>query len=95
VIFQIASTLADRLAANGIGSPTTDFLGLLALGPIVYCLWGIQDAANRACGQPGGESNGRFTWANWIWIVLGGLLWAVALLGLVLLYSGDPASAVA
>ena len=90
VIFQIVGSLCDRLAAKEIGSPTTDIIGLLALGPIVYCLWGIQDAANRACGQPNGESNRDFTWANWVWIVLGLLLWGLVLLGLAMIFGLIP-----
>jgi hypothetical protein len=86
VLFQIGGTICDRLSVRDIGSPVTDILGLLSLLPIGYCLWGIQNAANIACGQPQGESNRTFTWANWVWIALGALWWLIALLGLVLLY---------
>jgi len=49
-----------------------------------WLLAGVQRAANAACGQPMGESNRQLTWANWIWLVLGGLFWALALIGLIL-----------
>ena len=90
VIFAVAGSLCDRLAANEIGSPTTDIIGLLSLLPIGYCLWRIQDAANRACGQPHGESNRGFTWANGLWIVLGILLWGLMVLGLAMIFGLVP-----
>lgn len=85
VLAQIASTVTDRLANRTIGSPYTDLLALVLLLPIASCLWGMQKAANLACGQPHGESNAGLTWANWVWIVLGGLLWLVILLSLAML----------
>ncbi|QNP39389.1 hypothetical protein [Lysobacter solisilvae (ex Woo and Kim 2020)] len=81
VVAQIISTVCDRLAAKEIGSPTTDLVATVALLPIGYCMWGLQKAANLACAQPHGESNRDFTWANWVWIVIGALLWLVILLG--------------
>lgn len=90
VISQIVSTVCDRLAAREIGSPTTDIIGLLALLPMGYCLWRIQDAANRACGQPHGESNQRFTWANWLWIAFGVVLWGLILVGLLMMFGFIP-----
>jgi len=37
-----------------------------------------------AVGDPDGESNARFTVANWCWIVFGVLLWSLVLIGLAL-----------
>lgn len=82
VVFQIAGSICDRLSVAEIGSPTTDVLGLLAMLPVAACLMQIQMAANSACGQPEGESNRRFTWANWLWIAVGTVAWTLVLLGL-------------
>jgi hypothetical protein len=90
VLFQIIATICDRLSANNIGSPTTDVIGLMALIPISCCLWGIQNAANIACDEPHGESNRTFTWANWLWIVLGMLLWGLVLIGLAMVFGFFP-----
>ena len=65
-------------------------MGLMALLPISYCLWGIQNAANIACNEPHGESNRTFTWANWLWIVLGLLLWGLLLIGLAMVFGFFP-----
>lgn len=90
ILFQILGTICDRLSANDIGSPATDMVGLAALLPISYCLWGLQDAANIACNEPHGESNRTFTWANWLWIVLGTLLWGLVLVGLGMIFGLFP-----
>lgn len=90
VIFQIIGSICDRLSAKDVGSPTTDIVGLVALLPVSYCLWGIQNAANIACNEPNGESNQTFTWANWLWIVFGMLLWGLVLIGLGMIFGLLP-----
>lgn len=42
--------------------------------------WGIakiQHYANMACHDPQGTQNSKLTWANYIWLIIGGLLWLV------------------
>ncbi|KLI99870.1 hypothetical protein [Luteimonas sp. FCS-9] len=75
VVFQIGSTVTSRMADREIGSPVTDVVSLLALVPIAWSMLAMQRAANAACGDPAGAGNRRFTWANWLWIALFGLLW--------------------
>ncbi|NHZ95299.1 hypothetical protein [Massilia sp. CCM 8734] len=36
-----------------------------------------QGYINHSCGDPQGESNNELTWANYVWIALGCLLWGV------------------
>ena len=87
VVLAIIANICDRLAMKEIGSPNTDLLSILLLAPMGLAVWRIQDAANRACGQPDAESNRQFTGANWIWVVVGTLWWGVAL-GLALMLFG-------
>ncbi len=58
------------------------FLGTFLLLP-------AQKAANAASNDIGGTSNARFTAANWVWMLLGGAIWALNLLGIVAILS-DP-----
>ena len=81
VIAALGSYLLDRLVAYGIGQPITDILSLLALPVMFAPLYSFQKAANVACGDPTGASNSNFTWVNWIWIVLGSVLWLGVLIG--------------
>jgi hypothetical protein len=85
VAAAVIGSVCGRLSSNDIGAPLTDLLNLLSLLPIGYSLWRIQAAANLACNEPHGESNRHFTWANWAWIVPGGVLWLVVLVGFVLM----------
>ena len=47
-----------------------------------------QRAANIACGDPAAHANRRLTVVNYLWLSLGGVLWALILLGLLL--PGNP-----
>ena len=42
-----------------------------------------QRAVNAASGDPDGASNSRLTPANWLWLLGGGLVWLLALVGIV------------
>jgi len=84
VFLLIISYVLDRLSGKGIGSPITDYLGLLILFPVVACFTAAQEKVNEACGDPMGESNSRFTGANYVWIVLGVLFWALVGVGIFL-----------
>ena len=81
VILAITTNIVDRLSAQNIGSPLTDFVGI-ALVPIVpLFLLKAQEAINIACEDPNGASNGQLTLANWTWMVIGGLIWVLFLFG--------------
>lgn len=84
VILQIASNILDRMAWRNIGFPVTDWISIGILLPMAWLAHAMQRAANVACGDPDGASNAQLTAANWIWMLLGGILWALALLGLLL-----------
>ncbi len=79
VILQIASNILDRLSSYGIGTPASFWASLLVLVPLGATLLSIQGAANVACGDPAGSRNSRLTAANWAWLGLGGLFWALLL----------------
>jgi hypothetical protein len=83
VIFQLIITAIDRL-------PKTSFeniaigVELALMVPIIgFVLFTAQRAINAACGDPKGESNNKLSVANWLWIVLGGICLALAVVGIV------------
>jgi hypothetical protein len=90
VVMAVASSICDRLAGKEIGSPITDLVAIVLLVPMGLAVWRIQDAANRACGQPDGASNRQFTGLNWFWMVLGGLWWVIVVVGLALIFGVIP-----
>ena len=79
VVFEIVSRISSRLANRSIGWPYTDIVSLLSIIPIGIALLWMQNAANRACADEKGLSNRTLTVANYLWIGLGLLLWALAL----------------
>jgi hypothetical protein len=88
VVLAIIASICDRLAWKEVGSPTTDLLSVGLLLPLGLLGWRMQDAANRACGEPDAASNRQFSGLNWFWMVLGGLWWVVVLLGLYIIVAG-------
>tara|TARA_Y100001963_G_scaffold137017_1_gene200279 strand:+ start:345 stop:965 length:621 start_codon:yes stop_codon:yes gene_type:complete len=83
VVFTLASNLSGFSNAPGAAGVMVQLLGLGTLLPLWWTLLQCQKRVNATVGDKTGRANHRLTWANWIWIVLGGLLWLVTLLSLV------------
>ena len=86
VVVVIVGAILGRLAEYEIGSPATDVLQLLLIPVSAWILLPAQRAINTACSDPAGSSNASLTLGNWVWIVLGSLLWLLVLVGLYVLY---------
>ncbi|MGE7957917.1 hypothetical protein ACQKQA_15270 [Pseudomonas sp. NPDC089530] len=84
VIIVIVSNVLDALVRKNIGYPVVDLLSLALLPVHAWITFLGQRGLNAAAGDPLGESNARFTPVNYVFIVLGGLVWALALFGLTL-----------
>jgi hypothetical protein len=85
VASALGSHVLGRLAGKDIGSPITDLVSTVLVIPMIWSLFAAQKAINVAEGDPGGTSNGSITGANLFWLVIGGLFWALTLLGLYLI----------
>jgi len=88
VLLIVAANIVDRVAANGIGNPATTWLAILFILPLAYYMNVARQLINDASGDPQGDSNSNFTWANWIWIVIGTLFWIVVAVGIWALANG-------
>ncbi|HZW17446.1 MAG TPA: hypothetical protein VFF71_01410 [Luteimonas sp.] len=82
VVLSIVSAIVGRVAARVDAMTQLDYLGIALLLPVGMAMAATQRAANAACQDPGGSANARLTAANWLWIVLGCLLWTLILIGL-------------
>ena len=82
VIVTILSNVLGRMSGENIGPPFTDILSLAIVPVLAYLALPAQKAANAASGDASGSSNASFTGANWVWMILGGLIWALSLFGL-------------
>ena len=81
VLLAILVNVLDRLSASSIGSPTTDLISTALVPVIPAILLRAQHAVNFAREDPFGSANSSLTLANWVWMVLGALVWLLALLG--------------
>lgn len=86
VIFAVLSNVLDRVAAKEIWSPEADVLSLLFIVPVFYALLTAQKAVNLAEGREAVATNDRLTWVNAVWIALGLLMWALTILGLLMIF---------
>lgn len=84
VLMLIATTIFDRLADFAIGLPYTSILTLLLMIATFFSYRKAQACINISCGDPEGASNSRLTWANYLWIVGGGIVWLLIIIGLFL-----------
>jgi len=71
VSFSVVSYVLDRPS----DSPYTDLISFFSLPVLGWCLYQAQICANTVCGDPDGKKNHQLTWANYIWVVLGVLMW--------------------
>lgn len=90
VVAVVVARVCERMSAKEIGSPVTDLLALALVPLIGFCMYKAQIAINHACNDIEGESNSKFTAQNIIWMVLGGIFWAIVLLGIYVIL--NPAS---
>jgi hypothetical protein len=75
VVGLLASALLDRVPAPMLSDNVSLGLSLVLVLVVAWFKWGIQRAANRACGDPEGRGNAAFSVANVAWVVGFGLFW--------------------
>lgn len=81
VILMLLSFLVDKLASESVGPPQLVWL-LIPLFALQAFVWRkAQVIINVSCHDPDGQSNDRFTAANFFWMALGALYWALFLVG--------------
>ncbi len=90
VVSAIASNVVDKLSEKSIGSPYSDVISIAILYPLWWALYSAQQKINLICGDPEGDSNSDFSAVNIIFIILGILLWAVIVLGLLVTFNAIP-----
>ncbi len=82
VILTITSSILDRAAENSVTIGLVDYASLamvfILLGPIYM----VQEVVNKINGDPEGRLNSSFSIYNFIFIILGGLMWILVGIGL-------------
>lgn len=82
IVFAVIDKGLSRLSYRNDESIVYDLLSI-ALLPVVYViLLKAQKAINHAVNDPDGSQNDSFTAANYVWMILGGILWLLVILGI-------------
>lgn len=81
IIVTIAGNVFDRIVPYEDFPVLSGFMPMIATVITTLLLLPAQKAINFASDDVGGKSNSRLTMANWGWMILGGLVWLLVLLG--------------
>lgn len=92
VVLMIVSTILGRIPETSSYSLMAQFLSLILLVPTMFVYRNAQRFINTSCGDPEGASNANFTTANYIWIVLGAILWMFVAWAVVVLLGAEAIS---
>ena len=92
VVLMIVSTLLSRVPETSSYAIKAQFLSIILLVPTMSVYRNAQRFINTSCGDPEGASNANFTTANYIWIVLGAILWLFVAWAAVVLAGGGAIS---
>ena len=82
VVLTVISFLSEILVEYGISEGLLMSISMGNLFLFAILLYQVQIYANRACDDPWGRANSRFTVANVLWLLLGAVLWFFTLLGI-------------
>lgn len=82
VIVAVLSNVLETLARKNIGGSLLVVLSTFWVFVQVFITWQGQQAINFASGDTEGRSNAHFSPANYLVIVVGGIVWLFALIGI-------------
>jgi hypothetical protein len=85
VVVTIASNFMDRASSELAGMAYLNIIGLALVFVLVLPLCKAQELVNMINDDPGGALNRSFTVYNYIFIALGGLVWVMAVMGMLAL----------
>lgn len=91
VVMALAAIISGQIVQFVTGAllPPLGLQAALTLMPIVYALIlrPAQHAINTASDDEDGDSNAKFSAANWLWVFFGVVIWGMGLFTLYLVYS--------
>ena len=76
IIAVLVINVSSQMSARGVGLPATDLIWIALVPVTPVFLFPAQRAINAASDDPDGNTNSGLTLANWVWMVIGGLLLA-------------------
>ena len=89
VVITLFNNLSDRVLPRVMDEAVAAAVGVLVFFLLPISMIKPQRAINAACDDENGSANANFTVWNWLWMIAGGLLWLVIVLGVVVMFT-DP-----
>ncbi len=86
VLFSVCGRITDKLSEKDIGTPFTHFASILFIFTTWFVLGKVQRAINLSQDDRLGDSNSKFTLANYLWCIPGLLIWVVVAIGLTAIF---------
>lgn len=91
VVITLFERLADKFVESTFGEIASVLLTLLAVPLTAWVIYQAQLKINLVCDSVNGEDNATFTPANFVWIILGALLWIVFFASIVVILNPELA----
>ena len=88
VATTILSNIMDRAPSQLAATAYLNIIGLTLVFVLVMPLYKAQELVNMINDDPGGALNRNFTIYNYIFIALGGIVWVMAAMGMLVLVRG-------
>lgn len=79
VLCTMIGRFIDRFIPDDTDNPYALMFIFSFTIPVGYSLFSAQKTINISQNDPKGLSNSKFTWANIVWLILGGVLWLMIL----------------
>jgi hypothetical protein len=79
----VALMLLSNVVDSFIAGPAGDIASFASVFVLVLPFLAAQAMINLSCDDPQGMGNDRLSKANWAWVIAGGVLWVLMLVGLV------------
>ena len=81
VIVTLVGNLIDRIVPYEAYPLLSSVMPVASTLLATFLLFPAQKAINAVCGDEDGSANSKLTVANWAWMIVGGIVWLLILLG--------------
>ena len=81
VLLTVISNILEKISQKSEEIGAIDYIGIIILVVLVWPLYVVQGVVNKVNNDPKGELNSTYSAYNYIFIVMGVLIWALVLVG--------------
>ncbi len=81
VLLTVVSNILEKISQKSEEIGAIDYIGIIILVVLVWPLYVVQGVVNKVNNDPKGELNSSYSIYNYIFIVIGVLIWILVLVG--------------